>query len=232
MSETPRIPQNKTSSDCIKPLLTPLEAAQCETGDEFFTSFPLREWKLVKRIKQMNDQNMCGELCSLRFTWQRPKQDASNEQTFLYETLVGLLDIAWILADSPLSSFFIEKVDGNNNLFGLLMFENGIAAEIEANECLPNSMQASNFIKANFKHGHLTNQPLVGHFNEEGSILADDVSCQRLVIENSDWDDCGDEIALCRRSMLYSIKHGTYPSGPLHSVEIVNAVKAALEKIK
>jgi hypothetical protein len=89
-------------------------------------------------------------------------------------------------------------------------------------------MPATHFIKANFKHGHLTNQPLVGHFNEEGAILADASGMQRLVIENSDWDDCGDEIEVCRRSMERTVEKGEYPKGPLHSVEIINAIKEAL----
>jgi hypothetical protein len=167
-------------------------------------------------------------MCSLRFTWQKPKKDASDEQTFLYQTLPWLLDLAWLLTDSALKTLHIERVPEKNNLFALAMFENEVAVEIEMNECLPDSMPATHFIKANFKHGHLTNQPLVGHFNDEGSILADASGMQRLVIENSDWDDCGDEIEVCRRSMELAIEKGEYPQGTLHSVEIINAIKEAL----
>lgn len=212
-------------------IISPLAASRINSNKaDFYTSFPLREWMLVKKIALMIDADTCGELCSLRFTWQKPKKDASDEQVFLYETLAGMIDVAWLLANASLSSLHIERVTGKNNLFGLAVFNNGVTAEIEANECLPNSMPATCFIKANFKHGHLTNQPLVGHFNEEGSILADDSLCQRLVIENSDWDDCGDEVVLCRRSMLHAIEQGTYPSGPLHSAAIVDAINEALEK--
>lgn len=215
----------------LETLLIPLEAEKKAVDDRmFYAVYPLREWALVKRIRQMMLDNVCGgELCSLRFTWQRPKKQASDEQVFLYQILPWLLDAAWFLADSPLTVLHIERVPEKNNLFALALFENGVAAEIEMNECLPDSMPATNFIKANFKNGCLTNQPVVGHFNEEGSILADDSGTQRLVIENSEWDDCGDEIEICRRSMLQAIKKGTYPAGPLNSRVIIKAVKEALK---
>lgn len=209
--------------------MLPMEAEEKAADDRnFYSAYPLREWALVKKIRQMTLDNVCGELCSLRFTWQRPKKQADDEQTFLYQTLPWLLDAAWLLADAPLATLHIERVPGASNLFALAIFENGIVAEIEANECLPDSMPATYFIKANFKHGHLTNQPVVGHFNEEGSILADDSGMQRWVIENYDWDDCDDEIEICRRSMLHAIEQVAYPAGPLHSKEIIKAVREAL----
>jgi len=213
-----------------KTLLTPLEAGKRAVDDLIFYSvYPLREWALVKSIRQKTLANVCGELCSLRFTWQRPKKQATEEPVFLYQTLPWLLDAAWLLADAPLAALHIERVPEKNNLFALAMFEGGIAAEIELNECLPDSMPATNFIKANFKHGHLTNQPVVGHFNEEGSILADASGMQRLVIENPEWDDCSDEIEVCRRSMLQAIEKGAYPAGPLNSRPIIKAIREALK---
>lgn len=208
-------------------ILNPLDAAE-EGSADFSACYPLREWALVKKIRKMTLDNVCGELCSLRFTWQRPKKEASDEQTFLYQTLPWLLDTAWLLADASLATLHIEKVRGKNNLFALAMFVNGVAAEIEMNECLPDSMPATNFIKANFTHGHLTNQPVVGHFNEEGSILADDAGMRRLVIENLAWGDCGDEIELCSRIMRNAIEKGEYPAGPLNSKVIIKAIQEAL----
>ena len=211
-------------------LLLPLEAGKKAVDDRsFYSVYPLREWALVKTIRRMTLANVCGELCSLRFTWQRPKKQTADEPIFLYQTLPWLLDAAWLLADVPLAALHIERVPAKNNLFALAMFEGSIAAEIEMNECLPDSMPATHFIKANFKHGHLTNQPVVGHFNEEGSILADDSGTQRLVIENSEWDDCGDEIEICRRSMLHAIEKGAYPAGPLNSRAIIKAIEEALQ---
>lgn len=209
-------------------IITPLEAGQLEsTGNDFYTSYPLREWGPIKKIRDMIRDDVSGELCSLRFTWQQPKKSASGEKEFLYETLVGLLDAAWLLADAPLTGLHLNRVTGRNNLFALATFSNGIVAEVEMNECLPNSMPPTHFIKANFKHGHGTNQPIVGHFNEEGAILADDSAMQRLVIENADWDDCGDEMEICKRSMLRSIEQGEYPAGPLNSRPIIEAIREA-----
>jgi hypothetical protein len=191
---------------------------------------PLREWAVVKKILQIKQDNICGELCSLRFTWQKPKKNASNENVFLYETFAGLIDAAWMLADAPLATLHIERVLGKNNLFALAMFENEVAAEFELNECLPDSMPVTHFVKANFSNGHVTNQPLVGHFNEEGSILANDSGMERLVLESPEWDDCGDEMKNCERAMLHAIEQGTYPAGSLHSAEIIKAIDFALGK--
>ena len=214
-----------------KTIISPLTASRIDLGKaDFYTAYPLREWSVVRRIKHIIKDNICGELCSLRFTWQRPKKAASDEQAFLYETLAGLIDVAWLLAGAPLAALHIEKVPGKNNLFALAMFENEVAAEFELNECLPDSMPATHFIKANFQNGHVTNQPIVGHFNEEGSILADDSAMERLVIENSDWDDCGDEIEICKRLMMRTIERGKYPAGALHSAEIINAIDLAFGK--
>lgn len=212
-----------------KTIISPLAASRIDADKtDFYTAYPLREWALVKRIKQVSEDNICGELCSLRFTWQKPKKDAVDEESFLYETLAGLIDTAWCLANAPLATLHIEQVLGKNNLFALAMFENEVVAEFELNECLPDSMPATHFIKANFKNGHITNQPLVGHFNEEGSILANDSSMQRLVIENPDWDDCGDEMKICERAMMRAIEQENYPTGALHSSEIINAINYAL----
>ena len=210
-------------------LLNFLLAAE-EKGKHFYTACPLREWAVVKRIQQMDKDNVCGKLCSLRFTWQKPKKAASDESVFLYETFAGLIDVAWLLAGAPLATLHIERVPEKNNLFALAMFENEVAAEFELNECLPDSMPATHFVKANFTNGHITNQPIVGHFNEEGSILADDSGMERLVIENPEWDDCGDEMKNCERAMLHAIEQGTYPAGPLHSAEIIQAIDFALGK--
>ena len=212
-----------------KKILSPFEACKNAGCQDFYTSNPFREWGMVKAISLAVRNNTCGELCSLRLTWQKPKKVASDEQTFLYKTFACLIDAAWLLAEAPLTLLHIEKVPGKNNLFALAMFENEVAAEFELNECLPDSMPATHFIKANFQNGHITNQPIVGHFNEEGSILADDSRMERLVIENSDWDDCGDEMEICERLMKRSIEKGEYPAGALNFVEIINAISSALQ---
>lgn len=128
--------------------------------------------------------NTCGELCSLRFTWQRPKKFASGEDVFLYESFASALDGAQVLAGSPLKRLEIEKVAGMNILFALAYFENEITAEFELNECLPDTMPDTCFLKANFTHGHITNQPIAGHFNEEGMVLASDDKLDILIAES------------------------------------------------
>jgi len=207
-------------------IIKPIEAGHFESkGEIFYTQYPLREWAPVKKIQQMIRDNISGKLCSLRFTWQRPKKDATTQSEFLYETLAGLIDVSWLLADSQLADLKINRVPDSNNLFALASFANGIVAEIEMNECLPDSMPPTYFVKANFEYGHGTNQPIVGHFNVEGAILANDAAAHRVVIENADWDDCGDEIAICNRKMLQSIELGRYPSGPLNTQPIVEAIR-------
>ena len=60
-----------------------------------------------------------------------------------------------------------------------------VVAEFEANECLPDTLPDIAFVKANFSAGHITNQPLVGYFNEEGLLYADDSSCGQYIADNA-----------------------------------------------
>jgi len=191
-----------------KKILMPFAAAASE-GSGFYTAYPLREWQLLKKIKDMTVAKTCGELSSTRFTWQRPKKLASTGEAFLFQTLPWLIDAAWLIADSPLVQVNIEQVDGKNNLFAFALFENGTVSEIEMNECLPDSMPPSYFVKVNYTEGHLTNQPIAGHFNEEGSVLADDGSCRQFIVENPEWGAFDDQIELCIKTMEYAIETGS-----------------------
>lgn len=145
-----------------------------------------RKHPVVGWIRNVIRDNTCGELCSLRFTWQRPKKFASGENVFLYETFAAALDGAGFVAEAPLKQLVIEKVPGMNILFGMAYFTNGIATEFELNECLPDTMPDVCFLKANFSHGHLTNQPIVGHFNEEGMVVATDEVLEYPIAESFD----------------------------------------------
>ena len=147
-------------------------------------------WDVFRRIREMGRSGVCGELCSLRFTWQRPGRSASAEEEFLYGSLVQYLYLAEDLAGSNLKKLYIVKAAGRNNLFALAEFENRIVAEFEMNETLPDSMPDTFFIKANFTDGHLTNQPIAGHFNGEGSVFADESGLHRFTV-----DSCEPEIA-------------------------------------
>lgn len=137
---------------------------------------------IVRRIKQAIHDNSCGELRSLRFTWQRPRRKASSSVDFLQQVLAAAIDAAELLGDSRARALAVQQVSGRNNLFALLQLENGITAEYELNETLPETYPDVCFVKANFSHGHVTNQPLVGHFNEEGMVLADDRALQCCLI--------------------------------------------------
>ena len=215
-----------------KILVAPAAAAKLPLGnikeENIYVSFPLRAWALPKKILKMKCDDICGELTSLRITWTRPKKESSNEHEFLYNTLAGLIDIAGLIAETPLEQLYVEKVKGENNLFALAMFEGEIALEIEANESLPDSMEGTHFIKANFTDGIITNVPLAGHFNAEGSIYATDEKVSRLLIENGEWDG-GDEIQNTYWQMLLSIKDGSYPSGLLDSIKIFKAINETLK---
>ncbi len=150
--------------------------------------FSLSLWSVFQGIK--SHMAACGELCSLRFTWQRPGRSASAEEEFLYGSLVQYLCLAEDLAGCNLKKLYIVKAAGRNNLFALAEFENRIVAEFEMNETLPDSMPDTFFIKANFTDGHLTNQPIAGHFNGEGSVFADESGLHRFTV-----DSCEPEIA-------------------------------------
>lgn len=145
-----------------------------------------RNHPVLERIALAIREGSCGELCSLRFTWLRPKRFATGEETFLYETFAAALDGACVLAESRLTRLEAEKVPGENILFALAGFENGVAAEFELNECLPGTMPDTCFLKANFTRGHVTNQPIVGHFNEEGMVLASDEKLDFPIAERDD----------------------------------------------
>ena len=76
-------------------------------------------WDVFRRIREMGRSGVCGELCSLRFTWQRPGRSASAEEEFLYGSLVQYLCLAEDLAGCKLKKIHIVKAAGRNNLFAL-----------------------------------------------------------------------------------------------------------------
>ena len=213
------------------PIITPLEAAQRKAGDQsYIVDFYWRGCPVVTRIANGISENSCGALRSLRFTWNRPKSAASTETVFINHTLAAVLDAAKQLAGSSFTSLHVEKVKGMNDLFALAQFENGIAAEIELNECLPLTVPDTCFIKANFTNGHITNQPLIGHFNEDGSILATDESLQTIICENDDINLTHSVI----EQMLYRFKimaeNGNIPAGDQGAMEIINLIKNTISR--
>ncbi|MBQ7696621.1 MAG: hypothetical protein IJT50_16040 [Lentisphaeria bacterium] len=149
---------------------------------------PWLNWSVFLSIGK--HARFCGELCSVRFTWERPRKSASTEKVFIEESFLRFLHLAQELAHAPLKKLHAVKAQDANILYALAEFENRVAAEFEMNEALPDSMPDVFFIKANFTGGHVTNQPLGGHFDEPGSIFADENGLSLFTV-----DSCDPEIA-------------------------------------
>jgi len=166
-------------------IITPREAAKRSDDGAFCPAFYWRSFPVVEKIRDLAGGGCCGDLRSLRFTASRPRKHAVDEASFVYDRFSAMLDGAGFLAGAPCRKLYIEKCAGANNLFALAEFENGVVAEFEANECLPDTLPDIAFVKANFSAGHITNQPLVGYFNEEGLLYADDSSCGQYIADNA-----------------------------------------------
>ena len=152
---------------------------------------PWIHWGIFKSIDHHNHMHHCGELCSLRFTWQRPRKSASEEKVFIEESFLRFLHLAQELAQSPLKNLQAVKSPDTNILFALAEFENRVTAEFDMNEALPDSMPDIFFLKANYSGGHVTNQPLGGHFNESGSVFADQDHLDLFTVESLDPEAAG-----------------------------------------
>ena len=145
---------------------------------------PWLNWGVFQSIGK--HARFCGELCSVRFTWERPRKSASPEKVFIERNFLCFLHLAQELARSPLKTLHAVKAQNMNILYALAEFENRIAAEFEMNEALPDPMPDVFFIKANFTGGHVTNQPLGGHFDEAGSIFADEAGLRLFTVDSCD----------------------------------------------
>ncbi|MBN2640879.1 MAG: hypothetical protein JXR78_04455 [Victivallales bacterium] len=212
-------------------IISPAEAAQRGENDEdFIVNFYWRCCPMLERISEDIKNNCCGKLCSLRFTWSRPKNKTASAEEFLNKVLPAALDGARTLAGAEIRALHVEKVPGENNLFALAQFANGVVAELELNECLPLSMPDTCFIKANFTNGHITNQPIVGHFNEEGAILANDDSMQTLIFEQS--ETCGSVIEQMQTRFRMLAEKNEIPAGKQGADEIMRWIENALEDRK
>ncbi len=211
------------------PIITPSDAACRKTDDSaFVVDFYWRSSPVLERILTGIKENSCGLLRSLRFTWSRPKSAATTEAVFVGHTLAAMLDAAHQLAGSPFSTLHIEKVAGKNDLFALIDFANGVVAELELNECLPLTMPDICFIKANFTNGHITNQPLVGHFNEEGAILATDDSLQTMLCETGDFEPANGMIEQMQQRFRFLAGQGDAAPGDQGAKEIISLIDNAI----
>ena len=216
-----------TTEGKVSMILTPSEAAG-RTGDGFVTAFFWRKNPVLERIQQVIAENCCGELCSLRFTWSRPKRFATGEREFLYDTFAAMLDGAQQLAGAEFRSLYVEKVPGMNNLFALVRFGNEVVAECELNECLPETMPDICFVKANFSNGHVTNQPLVGYFNEEGMVFATDEILEFPVAELAALPPANGPVEQMKQRFTEAARLGLVPPGPGNAAAIQTMIREAL----
>lgn len=209
-------------------ILSPSEAVHRE-GHDFFTAFYWRKHAILEHIRQLIAENLCGELCSLRFTWSRPKRFATSEREFLFDSFGAMLDGAQWTADAECCSLHIEKVPGMNNMFALAQFTNEVVAEFELNECLPETMPDICFVKANFSNGHATNQPLVGYFNEEGMVFATDEILEFPISELSSLSTVKGPIEQMKQRFVEAIRLGLISPGPGNAVGIQRMIREALQ---
>ena len=211
-------------------IISPSEAIG-RNDKEYIVDFYWRCSPVLERIEQGIKENSCGALRSLRFTWSRPRKNASDEAVFLGHTLPAALDAARQLAQAEFTVLHIEKVPGLNNLFALAQFDNGVVAELELNECLPLTMPDVCLIKANFTNGHITNQPLVGHFNEEGAVLATDEALVTMICETGDLEPTGSMIEQMRQRFRYLAEQGKVAAGEQGAGRIMALIDQALGDI-
>ena len=109
-------------------------------------------------------------------------------------------------------------------------FENGMAAEFELNEALPDTMSDICFVKGNYSDGHVTNQPVVGYFNEEGLICADDTSMQTLIAENGTYPAADGPFAWMKLRFEIKAERGLIPAGKQNIEKLAALIKRSLER--
>lgn len=139
---------------------------------------PLREWGVYRKVSDTVRSGLCGQLCSLRWTW----LTRSGEDTYV-GILAGLLDVSRELAGGKLTRLHIEPVYGMPICFALAEFQGGVVAEFEINERLPDSVPDARFLMADFSGGRVTNRPLTGFHHGEGAFLATKAGAGAVLFE-------------------------------------------------
>ena len=213
----------------MKQVLTPCEALKLPDGD-FLVGLYWRHFPISEKCRNVKNQGFSGKLCSLRYTSMRSKKNAVSEEEFLYTHFLSVLDAAQDATGSEYTRLHTEKVEGMNILFAVAEFENGMAAEFELNECLPDTMPDICFVKGNYSDGHVTNQPLVGYFNEEGLICADDESLQTLIAENGTSPAAEGPFGWMKLRFEIKAERGLIPEGKQNIEKLAALIKRSLEK--
>ena len=213
----------------MKQVLTPCEALKRPDGD-FLVGLYWRHFPISEKCRNVKNQGFSGKLCSLRYTSMRSKKNAVSEEEFLYTHFLSVLDAAQDATGSEYTRLHTEKVEGMNILFAVAEFENGMAAEFELNECLPDTMQDICFVKGNYSDGHVTNQPVVGYFNEEGLICADDEAMQTLIAENGTSPAAEGPFGWMKLRFEIKAERGLIPVGKQNIEKLAALIKRSLEK--
>ena len=213
----------------MKQVLTPCEALKRPDGD-FLVGLYWRHFPISEKCRNVKNQGFSGKLCSLRYTSMRSKKNAVSEEEFLYTHFLSVLDAAQDATGSEYTRLHTEKVEGMNILFAVAEFENGMAAEFELNECLPDTMQDICFVKGNYSDGHVTNQPVVGYFNEEGLICADDEAMQTLIAENGTSPAAEGPFGWMKLRFEIKAERGLIPVGKQNIEKLAALIKRSLDK--
>ena len=213
----------------MKQVLTPCEALKQPDGD-YLVGLYWRHFPISEKCRNVKNQGLSGKLCSLRYTSMRCKKNAVSEEEFLYSHFLSVLDAAQDVTGSEYTRLHTEKVDGMNILFAVAEFENGMAAEFELNEALPDTMSDICFVKGNYSDGHVTNQPVVGYFNEEGLICADDTSMQTLIAENGTYPAADGPFAWMKLRFEIKAERGLIPAGKQNIEKLAALIKRSLER--
>ena len=213
----------------MKTVLTPYEALQQSDGD-YLVGLYWRHFPISEKCRNVKNQGFSGKLCSLRYTSMRSKKYAVSEEEFLYNHFLSVLDAAQDVTGSEYTRLHTEKVEGMNILFAVAEFENGMAAEFELNECLPDTMPDICFVKGNYSDGHVTNQPVVGYFNEEGLICADDEEMQTLIAENGTSPAAEGPFGWMKLRFEIKAERGLIPVGKQNIEKLAALIKRSLER--
>ena len=213
----------------MKQVLTPCEALKQPDGD-FLVGLYWRHFPISEKCRNIKNNGNAGRLCSLRYTSMRPQKNAVSSEEFLYSHFLSVLDAAQDVTNSEYTLLHTEKVEGMNILFAVAEFENGMAAEFELNECLPNSMDDICFVKGNYSDGHVTNQPVVGYFNEEGLICADDGQLQTFIAENGAYPAANGPFEWMKLRFEIKADRGLIPTGKQNIEKLAELIKRSLEK--
>ena len=196
--------------------------------DNFCTALYWRYFPVVRRARGYKLNGKCGTLCSLRFTASRPAKNALPEHEFLYDHLLSILDAAQFIAESEYTSLHINKAAGKNILFALAMFENGVSVEIELNEALPDTMPDIAFIWANFDHGCVSNQPLIGYLNTEGLMQADASGVHMICKDSINAVPAVGVYEWMKQRFLLDVERGEAFTGKLNTVKIAELISRSL----